>query len=75
MSVYSLAWDITAHHDGIVSIKIGKPTETENAKATVTALTGAPVTYARAVELRPIIEQEATSLPDSDAAKAGWAVL
>lgn len=69
-SAYSIAGDITDYRDGTVSIKMGKPTETESAKATVTALAGAPVTYARAVELRPIIEQASESLPDSDAAKA-----
>lgn len=67
-SAYSLAGDITDHRDGTVSIKMGKPTETESAKATVTALAGAPVTYARAVELRPIIEQAAVSLSDGEAA-------
>ena len=67
-SEYSLAGDITDHRDGTVSIKMGKPTETESAKATVTALAGAPVTYARAVELRPIIEQAAGSLSDGEAA-------
>lgn len=67
-SEYSLAGDITDHRDGTVSIKMGKPTETESAKATVTALAGAPVTYARAVELRPIIEQAAVSLSDGEAA-------
>lgn len=67
-SEYSLAGDITDHRDGTVSIKMGKPTETESAKATVTALAGGPVTYARAVELRPIIEQAAVSLSDGEAA-------
>lgn len=67
-SDYSLSGAITDHRDGIVSIKMGKPTETESAKATVTALAGAPVTYARAVELRPIIEQAAVSLSDGEAA-------
>lgn len=67
-SEYSLSGAITDHRDGTVSIKMGKPTETENAKATVTALAGAPVTYARAVELRPIIEQAAVSLSDGEAA-------
>lgn len=69
-SEYSLSGDITDHRDGTVSIKMGKPTEIESAKATVTALAGEPVTYARAVKLRPIIEQASESLPDSDAAKA-----
>ena len=67
-SEYSLAGDITDHRDGTVSIKMGKPTETESAKATVTALAGEPVTYARAMELRPIIEQAAVSLSDGEAA-------
>ena len=67
-SAYSLSGAITDHRDGTVSIKMGKLTETENAKATVTALAGAPVTYARAVELRPIIEQAAVSLSDGEAA-------
>ena len=68
MSEYSIAGDITDHRDGTVSIKMGKPTETESAKATVTALAGEPVTYARAVKLRPIIEQAAVSLSDAAAA-------
>ena len=67
-SVYSLSGAITDHRDGTITVKMGKPTETENAKATVTALAGAPVTYARAVELRPIIEQAAVSLSDGEAA-------
>lgn len=67
-SEYSLSGAITDHRDGTVSIKMGKPTETESAKATVTALAGAPVTYARAVKLRPIIEQAAVSLSDGEAA-------
>lgn len=68
MSEYSLSGDITDHRDGTVSIKMGKPTETESAKATVTVLAGEPVTYARAMELRPIIEQAAVSLSDGEAA-------
>lgn len=67
-SEYSLAGDITDHRDGTVTVKMGKPTETESAKATVTALAGEPVTYARAVELRPIIEQATVSLSDGEAA-------
>lgn len=67
-SEYSLAGDITDYRDGTVSIKMGKPTETESAKATVTALAGEPITYARAVKLRPIIEQAAVSLSDGEAA-------
>ena len=38
-SEYSLAGDITDHRDGTVSIKMGKPTETENAVGAVVALT------------------------------------
>lgn len=67
-SEYSLSGAITDHRDGTVSIKMGKPTETESAKAAVTVLAGEPVTYARAVELRPIIEQAAVSLSDGEAA-------
>lgn len=67
-SEYSLSGAITDHRDGTVSIKMGRPTEAENAKATVTALAGEPVTYARAVKLRPIIELAAVSLSDSEAA-------
>lgn len=70
MSDYSLSGDITDHRDGTVSIKMGKPTETENAVGAVVALTGEAVTMARAAELRPMIEAAAMSLPDSDAAKA-----
>lgn len=70
MSEYSLSGDITDHRDGTVSIKMGKPTETENAVGAVVALTGEVVTMARAAELRPMIEAAAMSLPDSDAAKA-----
>ena len=69
-SEYSLAGDITDHRDGTVSIKMGKPTETENAVGAVVALTGEVVTVARAAELRPVIEAAATSLPDGEAAKA-----
>lgn len=67
-SEYSLSGAITDHRDGTVSVKMGKPTEAESAKATVTALAGEPVTYARAVKLRPIIEQAAVSLSDGEAA-------
>lgn len=68
MSEYSLSGDITDHRNGTVSIKMGKPTESELSAATVTALAGEPVTYARAVELRPIIEKAAVSLSDGEAA-------
>lgn len=69
-SEYSLAGDITDHRDGTVSIKMGKPTEAENAVGAVVALTGEVVTVARAAELRPMIEQAAKSFTDADAAKA-----
>lgn len=69
-SEYSLAGDITDHRDGTVSIKMGKPTETENAVGAVVALTGEVVTVARAVELRPVIEQASASLSDGEAAKS-----
>ena len=69
-SEYSLAGDITDHRDGTVSIKMGKPTETENAVGAVVALTGEVITMARAVELRPMIEQAAKSFTDTEAAKS-----
>lgn len=69
-SAYSLAGDITDHRDGTVSIKMGKPTETENAVGAVVALTGEVVTMARAAELRPMIEQAAKSFTDAEAAKS-----
>ena len=69
-SAYSLAGDITDHRDGTVSIKMGKPTETENAVGTVVALAGEPVTLMRAMALRPVIEAAATSLSDGEAAKS-----
>lgn len=70
MSAYSLAGDITDHRNGNVSIKMGKPTESELSEATVTALVGQSITPQRAARLRPMIEAAATSLPDSDAATA-----
>ena len=69
-SEYSLAGDITDHRNGTVSIKMGKPTETENAVSAVVALTGEVVTVGRATELRPYIEKAAASLDDNDAANA-----
>lgn len=69
-SVYSLSGAITDHRDGTVSIKMGKPTESELSAATVTALVGQSITPQRAARLRPMIEAAATSLPDSDAATA-----
>lgn len=69
-SEYSLAGDITDHRDGTVSIKMGKPTEAENAVSAVVALTGEVVTVARAAELRPMIEQASASFSDGEAAKS-----
>lgn len=69
-SEYSLSGAITDHRDGTVSIKMGKPTETENAVGAVVALTGEVVTMARAAELRPMIEQAAKSFTDAEAAKS-----
>lgn len=70
MSTYSLAGEITDYRDGTVSIKMGKPTETENAVGAVVALTGEVVTVERAAELRPVIEQASASLSDGEAAKS-----
>ena len=70
MSAYSLSGVITDHRDGTVSIKMGKPTEAESAVGAVVALTGEVVTMARAVELRPVIEQASASLSDGEAAKS-----
>lgn len=70
MSAYSLAGEIVDHRNGTVSIKMGKPTEAENAVGAVVALTGEVVTVERAAELRPIIEAAAVSLSDGEAAKS-----
>lgn len=69
-SEYSLAGDITDHRDGTVSIKMGKPTESELSAATVTALVGQSITPQRAMALRPVIEQSSASLSDGEAAKS-----
>lgn len=69
-SEYSLAGDITDHRDGTVSIKMGKPTESELSEATVTALVGQSTTPQRAARLRPMIEQASASLSDGEAAKS-----
>lgn len=70
MSEYSLSGDITDHRDGTVSIKMGKPTESELSEATVTALVGQSITPQRAARLRPVIEQASASLSDGEAAKS-----
>lgn len=67
-SAYSIAGDITDHRDGTVSIKMGKPTESELSAATVTALVGQSITPQRAASLRPVIETATTALSDGDAA-------
>ena len=69
-SEYSLAGDITDHRDGTVSVKMGKPTESELSAATVTALVGQSITPQRAMALRPVIEAAAVSLSDGEAAKS-----
>lgn len=69
-SAYSIAGDITDHRDGTVSIKMGKPTESELSEATVTALVGQSITPQRAARLRLMIEQASASLSDGEAAKS-----
>jgi|GEM_PF-345752 len=69
-SAYSLSGAITDHRNGTVSIKMGKPTESELSEATVTALAGQSITPQRAVALRPVIEQASASLSDGEAAKS-----
>lgn len=69
-SAYSLSGAITDHRDGTVSIKMGKPTESELSEATVTALVGQSITPQRAARLRPMIEQAAKSFTDAEAAKS-----
>lgn len=70
MSAYSLAGEIVDHRDGTVSIKMGKPTESELSEATVTALVGQSITPQRAARLRLMIEQASASLSDGEAAKS-----
>ena len=69
-SEYSLAGEIIDHRDGTVSIKMGKPTETDLSSATVTALVGQSITLQRAAKLRPVIEQASASLSDGEATKS-----
>ena len=69
-SEYSRAGEITDYRDGTVSVKMGKPTESELSEATVTALVGQSITPQRAVALRPVIEQASASLSDGEAAKS-----
>ena len=69
-SEYSLSGAITDHRDGTITVKMGKPTETESAVGAVVALTGEVVTVERAAELRPVIEAASASLSDGEAAKS-----
>jgi hypothetical protein len=69
-SAYSLSGAITDHRDGTVTVKMGKPTESELSAATVTALVGQSITPQRAARLRPMIEQASASLSDGEAAKS-----
>ena len=69
-SEYSITGEITDHRNGTVSIKMGKPTESELSEATGTALVGQSITPQRAAKLRPVIEAAATSLSDGEAAAA-----
>lgn len=70
MSEFSIAGQVVDYRNGTVSIKMGKPTESELSAATVTALVGQSITPQRAARLRPVIEAAATSLPDGEAAAA-----
>ena len=70
MSEFYIAGQVVDYRNGTVSIKMGKPTESELSTAAVTALVGQSITPQRAAKLRPVIEAAATSLPDGDAAKA-----
>lgn len=69
-SEYSAAGSITDNRDGTVSVRMGKLTNAETASQTVTALVGTNITPQRAMELRPVIETAAVSLPDAEAVKA-----
>ena len=69
-SAYSLSGAITDHRNGTVSIKMGKPTESELSEATVTALVGQSITPQRAMALRPVIEAATVNLSDGEAAKS-----
>ena len=70
MSEFSIAGQVVDYRNGTVSIKMGKPTESELSEATVTALVGQSITPQRAARLRPVIEAAATSLSDGEAAAA-----
>ena len=70
MSEFSIAGQVVDYRNGTVSIKMGKPTESELSEATVTALVGQSITPQRAAKLRPVIEQASASLSDGEAAKS-----
>ena len=70
MSEFSIAGQVVDYRNGTVSIKMGKPTESELSAATVTALVGQSITPQRAAKLRPVIEAAATSLSDGEAVAA-----
>lgn len=70
MSEYSIAGQVVDYRNGTVSIKMGKPTESEKSSYTVETLMGESITPQRAVELRPMIEQAAKSFTDAEAAKS-----
>ena len=67
-SAYSLSGAITDHRDGTVTVKLGKPTESELSAATVNGAGRSSI--ARAGEARPMIEQASASLSDGEAAKS-----
>lgn len=72
---HTMAGDITDHRDGTVTVKMGKANTAEQdaqdeaaeAKATITAIVGAPVTDAAMV--RSVVEAGAATLSDGEAAK------
>lgn len=70
MSEFSIAGQVVDYRNGTVSIKMGKPTETEKSSYTVVALMGESITPQRAAKLRPMIEQAAKSFTDAEAAKS-----
>ena len=70
MSEFYIAGQVVDYRNGTVSIKMGKPTETEKSSYTVEALMGESITPQRAAELRPMIEQAAKSFTDAEAAKS-----
>ena len=75
-SEYSLAGDITDYRDGTVSIKMGKPTESELSAATVTALVGQSITPQRAARLYKCVQAHTSqALWEPSATPALWVVI